>query len=691
MLQLMNASRLSLPFAIAIFSVIASGTVRAATATLNIPKTTSAPRIDGRLLDPSWKKAASVRLSYNLRTHEAPDDDTTAYIMTDDSNVYVGFDVKQNVPVRATQRTNNVGCCVDDSVQIDLWPNGPSGFRYLFISTPIGTRYQYSSENNDYEPTWEAVGHVHTGGYTVTMKIPLTIMHGSGSGAWRVQFARVIQATNDDIVWSYGAPQQNHNDVHYAAPANGLPLLAAQRVKPRAGFYTLGSIASSGAGGSTSRAGADFSIPLFSGTSFFAAVHPDFSNVEIDQQTISPTAFSRQITEVRPFFAQGANFFNTTPYCPQCPAAQLYTPNVPTPRDGYAVEGQRGQFSYAAFDAVGSRRSDTAQVINYASPDQQDLFTVQRGTVDKPGVKDDVWQTSFTHDNLKGLAAWVRYGSDSGTNVVSGNQAQRYEAGTWLYTPTSSIGFTLRKIGAYYNPIDGYVNNPDIAGYDVTGNKDYRFASTSKIKELYLSANFDRYQGHSGGLDQSDQWIYAQITTRKLWSFAAQAGSSYLRLSNASLSPVTSGDGVNITYDSGTPTPSTIEFLTGRFGPGQLNAWTRSSTLRLGTRGFLTLELDDTDQFANATRYTQWLERVGFTYQGGPDETFALGIRRIIGTPPMLATVPIYQAGSNISATFHRKTANGELYIVYGDASAFSTAPQFLVKFIQYVGGDKGT
>ena len=57
----------------------------------------------------------------------------------------------------------------------------------------------------------------------------------------------------------------------------------------------------------------------------------------------------------------------------------------------------------------------------------------------------------------------------------------------------------------------------------------------------------------------------------------------------------------------------------------------------------------------------------------------------------MLATVPVYQNGSNISATFHSKMPAGELYVVYGDASAFSTVPQFLVKFIRYVGAGKGT
>lgn len=632
-----------------------------------------------------------MTLDYNLRTHTAAPEATTAYVMSDDSFVYVAFEANQRAPIRVSQYTNNVGCCVDDSVQIDLWPNGPSGFRYLFIATPIGTRYQYSSENNVYEPDWSAVGKLVPGGYVVTMKIPLAVMHGTGSGAWRVQFARVVQATNDDIVWSYGPPQQNHNDVNYAAPAQGLPLLAAHRPKPRAGVYTLGQAGSSFAGGVKARGGADISFPVLPGTSLVAAIHPDFSDVEVDQQSIAPTAFVRQVNEVRPFFTQGANFYNTTPYCPQCPGSQLYTPGIPTPQNGFALEGQRGLFSYAAFDALGTDRDDTAQVLNYTSPNQENRLTAQRGSTSMPNLNDVTLGASYTHDNLKNFAQWIRYGTDSGTNVLAGDRAQRYEAGASAYTPTSALSVTLRKIGAYYNPVDGYVNNPDIAGYDVAANKTWRLSGTSSFKEFDLSGNLDRYHGYRDGLSQSDQYLLAQATTKNNWSIAASTGSSYLRLNDGVFSPVTGSQGVAVYYNYGAATQSFVQFETGRFGPGRLNSWTRVAALRLGARGTLGLDLDNTQQGTLSTTYSQWLERVSFNLQSGPDESFGVGVRRIIGTPPMLDTVPQFQNGSNIAISYHRKMSAGELYAVYGDAAAFSTVPAFLVKFIRYVGGQKGT
>jgi Domain of unknown function (DUF5916) len=656
-----------------------------------IPKVSVAPRIDGSLDDPAWKHAAVAHLTYDLRTHQPAADATTDYVMTDGTYLYVGVDAKQSIPVRAIQHTNDVGLDTDDEVQIDLWPNGTSGFQYLFITTALGTHYQFSSENTSYEPTWYSVGKLVPGGFTVTMKIPLNIMHSSGSAAWRVQFARLIEARNNDLVWSYDGAQQNHNDVNYAGYAAGLPQLAALRAQPRIGIYALGAVASPRAGGSTSRAGVDMSLPIIPGTSLVTTLHPDYSDVEQDQQTIAPTAFQRIFNEVRPFFTQGANFYNNTPNCTDCPGTQLYTPAIPTPRDGYAIEGKRGLFSYAAFDAVGVGRSDTAQVLNYASPNQKNAFTIQRNAIDYAAFKDDSVNLSFTHDNLRNFSTWIRYANDSGTNVLAGNRAQRYEGGVNFYTPTSSLQAELRKVGEYFNPADGLIFHPDIAGYVVNGFKAFKFPSTSRLKEIDVQADLQRFHGHDGGLNQSNTGLWVSLTTSNLLNLQLTSGSQYVLLSNGIFSPVNQ-QGIQLTYDYGSATPARISFNTGRFGPGRLNSWSRSATLRTGQRGSFTLEADDTDQFLdNGQRYRQWLERASFAYQSGRDESLALGVRRIIGFSPYLTSLPDLQSGWNISAAFRRKVPGGELYVVYGDAATFSTVPQFIVKFIRYVGADKGT
>jgi hypothetical protein len=117
-------------------------------------------------------------------------------------------------------------------------------------------------------------------------------------------------------------------------------------------------------------------------------------------------------------------------------------------------------------------------------------------------------------------------------------------------------------------------------------------------------------------------------------------------------------------------------------------------------RGLVTVELDGSTQLldggaartAQHDRFSQWLERVSYTYQANRDESLAFGVRRIIGYAPMLDQVPAFQTGWNVSAAYHRIfSGDNEIYAVYGDASQFATIHQFIVKWIHYFGAGKGT
>jgi len=666
---------------------------------ISIPSTTTAPPIDGTLDSPVWKSAAVAHLGYDLRYHATAAQATTLYLITDGPFLYVGIDARQSTPIRATEHTNGVGLDTDDEVQVDLWPNGTSGFRYKFTTTPIGTHYQFSTENNSFEPEWWTVGRIVDGGYIVTEKIPLSVMHGTGSGGWRVQFIRYLAVTNDVFVWSWGASQQNFNDVTYSGSLSGLPRLSAQRGRSRVGVYGLGELAPPSNGGDTSRVGADVSIPIVTGTSFVSTLHPDYSNVEVDQQTIAPTAFQRFFSDVRPFFTQGANVYSYPQgVCPDCGVSEFYTPNIPTPREGYAIEGQRGLFSYGVLHTDITGRTDTADAIDFVSPNQRTAVDFQGSQVDEPGLHDLVDGMTFTQNNLTDFQVFGRYSHDSGTRVLDGGEGQRYEAGAgWFDAQGASVNAILRKVGAFFDPVDGLVQHPDIAGYDVDFFAPFKFATTDRYTELDVNGVLNRYHDNSGPLDQTAQALNASLTTRTLFNLQVSTGSSYVLLPPV-FTPVTQ-QGAQIGYNLNGLLPSFVAFNRGRFGPGELDSWFRSATVRTGTRGALTLEADDTQQFVDSgDRVVQWLDRLDYSYQSGPDQSFAFGVRRIIGvspllfasTPQQIQALPAADAW-NLSAAYHRKVPGGELYVVYGDAATFQTSPRFIIKYIKYFGADKGT
>ena len=78
-------------------------------------------------------------------------------------------------------------------------------------------------------------------------------------------------------------------------------------------------------------------------------------------------------------------------------------------------------------------------------------------------------------------------------------------------------------------------------------------------------------------------------------------------------------------------------------------------------------------------------------------------MRKIIGTPPSVANffaygVPFapaapatFYAATNVSFAYAYHRKRDELYLVYGDASAPSTKPAAILKYVFYLGGEKGT
>lgn len=473
---------------------------------------------------------------------------------------------------------------------------------------------------------------------------------------------------------------------------------AASRPEPRVEVYGLGDVASKSAGGPTSRAGMDLSIPITPTASFMAAIHPDYSNVELDQQTIAPTAYRRFYNEVRPFFTQGANFYNNF-QCGDCPGIEeLYTPSIPTPRDGYALEGTQGPLTFAAFDAVGDARTDAAEALNLQSKDLQYRFSVNRIAVNMPGFKDDTTIYGLSHDSNKGLLEYLNYGEDSGTQATDPSQATRLEGGIAAYDKTSYIGVALRDVGSEYNPFDGYVQHPGIAGWASNASKTWYLKPKATIPRVVFAASMDVYHDTVDGmLNQTDTqlalgWDMQNILgTRKLWHAYVSTGSSYLRLPNGVFAPINQ-NGAWLSYDYRSETPSYIYYYTGRFGSGRLDSWTRITNWKMSRRVLLTLEADDTIQrLDSGDRNVQWLERASISYQQNANSSLAFGVRRIIGTPPQLYGPSPFQTGWNLSAAYHEHLPHDELYVVYGDASAFSTVPQLIVKIIHYFGAGKGT
>ena len=96
---------------------------------------------------------------------------------------------------------------------------------------------------------------------------------------------------------------------------------------------------------------------------------------------------------------------------------------------------------------------------------------MNRVAVDEPGFKDDETVMGGTYTDLKHVTLYANYGTESGTNVLAGNQAQYYDTGgTWSSQSFSAWG-GIHRIGEYFNPVDGYILLPGVNGWGLFANK----------------------------------------------------------------------------------------------------------------------------------------------------------------------------------------------------------------------------
>jgi len=666
---------------------------------------------------PTAPPAAHLSLRWDVNSARPARDETDVYVWSDGKFLYVRFDAEQSTPIVATQHVDdtvsggsnfNGGLAwSDDAVWVDLWPTGPAGFQYQFESNPIGAHNEASTENANFSPHWQTHGKLTSDGYTVSMVIPLAVIHGAHAGKWRLQFVRYVRTTGALDVWSYDTAQTNPDDAARAGTAD-FPLVArAPLPKPRVAPYALAEGASRTIGGATSRVGMDFSIPVAQTASFFGTFHPDYSNVELDQQSISPTVFQRTYSEVRPFFTQAASYYDAF-NCNVCNGFRttLYTPAIPTPREGYAFEGRQGEFGLAAFDAIGDDRTDAAAALNYMSPNTHWNAAFQHVLTDLPGLTDATSQGGLSWWNGKYLSAYLNDAQETGALVTDPSQGNWIDGGGGWGNQHFALFGSMRKVGSQFNPVDGFDSHPGLAGYGVYSARVWTFDGNDKLLSAGIDVFRDSYAGVAYGQAQSDTQLLLDVLTKSTWDLQLFTGSDYWRF-GPTLEPVSQSAGFSVTFHSGTQnnmsnfpshgssaTPTQIQYYTGRYGLGRLDTWYRTTTMRVGSRGLLTFTVDSTQQWMDgkAPDNAQWFDDVSYSYQIDRDSSLAIGVRRITGMPPdPNGGGDCEGVCANVSVAYHLRLRDYEFYLAYGDPNTLTTVPQAIFKVIFYAGAQKGT
>jgi uncharacterized protein DUF5916 len=699
--------------------------------------------LDPSLKDPAWQagRLPDAGGFENLTRRSPAAHGTTTYLLYDDKNLYVGFDVEQTgAPTVAEQTTNDVGFGLDDFVGIGVDTSGNGTQMYYFEVTPRGVRFQQANETARYRPTWQAAaagtpdGHWHA-----VMIIPLNVLriHAGASQAWRINVIRSLAGVGEHYTWAYDGIMQdggagnwpNFIDVRFWPTWTSIALrgVASVRPHPHLELYGLESMGTdrsqfAQADGSFQHqnarvAGLDFTYPITNTINFVGTLNPDFSNVEIDQQTIAPQEFRRNLQEYRPFFAQGANFINTSAV-QIGPNVNFYSPSVGPFDRGAKIEGTFGKqafgvLSFKGFNQLtGDTFDDVAYGYKHALPDRTFLYWAD-------GV--------FAHHSMAGTDTTAEFGI-AGRNLKNGfvwGGQHAFERGTWVPNGIahSSIGFVdvhkpnyevllgYQDITPTFNPLDGFTAAADERGTFAFANLN---GSARGVKNFSINPFVDRYFDRSGAVHQADFDLGINATFTNGFSLNGLGPNiGELRGYEIPANPDCTGATVGFTYFSGypcyrngrtdvfnlfflpigyrdgTPTPIDVTYGWGNFGPWYLHQINTSTSRSLGKTLSLSLEYDGTYERNRGTGIleSQWLRRVSLGVNLGPESNLTFSLRSINGVGGFAP-----KQGTNFAAAFHRRFPGGnELFINYGTPAAFTTLNRLIIKYLFRLGGGAGT
>jgi hypothetical protein len=346
----------------------------AAAQAVEVRRTPTPIRVDAVLDEPAWQEATPIPVAYEWEPGEnVPAAAATEALVTyDDGKLYVAFRAHDPHPENIRARFNERDLALsDDNVGFLIDPFNDERRAYQFRINPLGV--QADAINSDVEGTedfswdaiWDSAGRLTPDGYVVEVAVPLQqlrIPSGSAPQTWgfmamrdwprdvRHRFRSVITDQNRNCliclfqdVSGFGATRTGRNI----------------EVTP-----TLTGTVGDEGGGSDARQlepGVSGRWAITSGTSLQATLNPDFSQVEADAAELDVnTRFALSFPEKRPFFLEGADFFET-----QLPL--VFTRTIADPVAGVKLTGKSGSDAFGVLLA-------RDRITNFLVPSDQSSF-----------------------------------------------------------------------------------------------------------------------------------------------------------------------------------------------------------------------------------------------------------------------------------------------------------------------------
>ncbi|MBG7631793.1 MAG: carbohydrate binding family 9 domain-containing protein, partial [Bacteroidetes bacterium] len=310
--------KISLPlFFIMLFCVLSSQAQEKKS--LNISKTTEAPKIDGVLDDAVWQNAEEAtgfvqfrpEMGVTLKEHQC----TIVKMSYDDNAIFISAYLKDKPEDIQKQFTRRDNFGNSDFFGVVLNPNNDAQNDTEFFVLSSGTQGDAVSsrgrEDFGWNAVWESAVKIVDDGWIVEMKIPYSALRFSNQEVqtWGIQFHRRFELDKSQYTWNPIDRTQSNMGVFHGE------LTGIQNIDPptRLSFYPFISGSTTSYDGEVETdltVGLDLKYGLTENFTLDATLIPDFSQAAFDNLTLNLGPFEQTFSEQRQFFKEGVDLFS---------------------------------------------------------------------------------------------------------------------------------------------------------------------------------------------------------------------------------------------------------------------------------------------------------------------------------------------------------------------------------------------
>lgn len=285
--------------------------------TLNIKRTSVAPKIDGILDDEVWKTADIATDFVQFRPEMGvtlPEHKKTIVRMAyDDNAIYVSAYLKDNPEDIQTQFSSRDNFSASDFFIVVLNPNNDAQNDTQFFVFSSGTQADAIAnpsigEDFGWNAVWDSAVKMVDDGWIVEMEIPYRALRFSNQEVqtWGLQFHRRFRIDNTQYTWNPLDRTKGNIGLYHGE------LTGIKNIEPptRLAFYPFVSTVYNTYEAPNYTVGADVKFGITENFTLDATLIPDFSQAGFDNLTLNLGPFEQTFGEQRQFFKEGVDLFN---------------------------------------------------------------------------------------------------------------------------------------------------------------------------------------------------------------------------------------------------------------------------------------------------------------------------------------------------------------------------------------------